>query len=187
MVWPAWLLTTPKQNLLPRSWQQCSRSFIPGNMKSIRKHLLLEFGLKKIQGLGLEGPLSTNFIFHFTLTSTMMVLQCASLQDTLMEETCKFHKRDPCWSKKSCIMFKKTYLLMPRYSPGHVCIFLSGAIFHAVSHWTAKEMGKDDLVTPGRVGSVFFFPHQSLAALEGKPKNWARNTGYGIWERNNTM
>jgi hypothetical protein len=43
-------------------------------------------------------------------------------------------------------------------------------------------MGKDDLVTPGRVGSVFFFPHQSLAALEGKPKNWARNTGYGIWE-----
>lgn len=43
-------------------------------------------------------------------------------------------------------------------------------------------MGPNDQITPGRIGSVFFFPRESLAQLQGKPKNWARDTAYGTWE-----
>jgi hypothetical protein len=36
-----------------------------------------------------------------------------------------------------------------------------------------------EAITPGRIGSVFFFHKDSLEILRGKPKYWGRETNYG--------
>ena len=37
-------------------------------------------------------------------------------------------------------------------------------------------------VTPGRIGSVFFFPSHRIEVLENKEPGWGRKTDYGRWE-----
>jgi hypothetical protein len=69
-----------------------------------------------------------------------------------------------------------------RYGPGSVCIFYSSAIFHKVSTFFPLAQTVDqssEAITPGRIGSVFFFPKDSLDILKGKPKNWGRETNFG--------
>lgn len=34
-------------------------------------------------------------------------------------------------------------------------------------------------ITPGRIGSVFFFPKASFQLLQGKGPHWARKTAFG--------
>jgi hypothetical protein len=36
-----------------------------------------------------------------------------------------------------------------------------------------------EAITPGRIGSVFFFPKESFEKLKDKRKNWGRETNYG--------
>jgi len=38
---------------------------------------------------------------------------------------------------------------------------------------------EEEKITPGRIGSVFFFPRNSLNVLQGKPKRWAYKTAFG--------
>jgi hypothetical protein len=34
-------------------------------------------------------------------------------------------------------------------------------------------------ITPGRIGTVFFFPRNSLEILKGKPARWGYETAFG--------
>ena len=68
---------------------------------------------------------------------------------------------------------------MLSYAPGHVCLFYSGAIYHAVSRWRAKVQGEDEAITPGRISTVFFFPTESMKVLDGKGPGWGERTCFG--------
>jgi hypothetical protein len=69
-----------------------------------------------------------------------------------------------------------------RYSPGDFCIFYSSFIYHKVAPFTPLPQTSAQAaenITPGRIGSVFFFPKNSLRILEGKPRRWAYETAFG--------
>ena len=57
------------------------------------------------------------------------------------------------------------------YRPGHVLIFLSGKVYHRVSKWMPAP-SPDNVLTPGRIGNVYFFPQASYDLLKGKKKDW---------------
>jgi hypothetical protein len=69
-----------------------------------------------------------------------------------------------------------------RYEPGHVCIFFSSNLYHKVATFHPKpqtvSQQKED-ITPGRIGSVFFFPEPSYAELKDKRPGWAYQTAFG--------
>ncbi|KAF9003692.1 hypothetical protein BDQ17DRAFT_1326062 [Cyathus striatus] len=72
-----------------------------------------------------------------------------------------------------------------KYKPGSVCIFYSSTIYHEVLPFTPNVQTKqmqDDGITPGRIGSVFFFPEGSMEVLEGKEENWAAETAFGRFQ-----
>jgi hypothetical protein len=63
-----------------------------------------------------------------------------------------------------------------------VCIFYSSILFHKVAPFiptpqTAAQ--KQEEITPGRIGTVMFFPKPSFDILKGKRKNWGRETNFG--------
>jgi hypothetical protein len=63
-----------------------------------------------------------------------------------------------------------------------VCIFYSSLIFHKVAKFNPlpqTEEEKEERITPGRIGSVFFFPADSYKILKGKKKKWAFRTAFG--------
>jgi hypothetical protein len=63
-----------------------------------------------------------------------------------------------------------------------VCIFYSSKIFHKVAKFwpvTQTQEEKEENITPGRIGSVFFFPVESYNILEGKPARWGYRTAFG--------
>ncbi len=60
--------------------------------------------------------------------------------------------------------------------------FFSSVLYHKVTKFqptvqTVKM--KKEKVTPGRVGTVFFFPKDSLQILKGKYPGWAVRTAFG--------
>lgn len=71
------------------------------------------------------------------------------------------------------------------YDPGHVCIFYSSIIFHKVTkfypHVQTTEQ-QEEKVTPGRIGTVFFFPKHSYTILKDKRPGWALETAFGRME-----
>lgn len=81
------------------------------------------------------------------------------------------------------ILFLCTSLInIFRYAPGDFCIFFSSAIYHKVAPFsplpqTAEQAALN--ITPGRIGSVFFFPKQSLEILREKPPRWGYQTAFG--------
>ncbi|KAF9470463.1 hypothetical protein BDN70DRAFT_821347, partial [Pholiota conissans] len=67
------------------------------------------------------------------------------------------------------------------YDPGSVFIFFSSNLYHKVNTFKPKVQTAEQAkvnITPGRIGSVFFFPKQSYKVLKDKPKDWARQTDY---------
>ncbi|KAF8230249.1 hypothetical protein L208DRAFT_1282788, partial [Tricholoma matsutake] len=64
------------------------------------------------------------------------------------------------------------------YSPGDAIIFLSGWLYHAVQFWEPAPPPNSEL-TSSCIGSVFFFPYNSLQRLEGKPLGWNVDTMMG--------
>lgn len=71
------------------------------------------------------------------------------------------------------------------YDPGHVCIFYSSIIFHKVAAFkpeaqTASQAAQN--LTPGRIGSVFFFPKDSYCILADKSPGWGFKTAFGRLE-----
>jgi len=69
-----------------------------------------------------------------------------------------------------------------RYGSGSVCIFYSSWIYHKVSHFVPDVQTleqKEKNITPGRVGTVLFFPKTSFDILKGKPAKWGKTTDYG--------
>ena len=57
----------------------------------------------------------------------------------------------------------------------------AGKLAHKVEYWQPTRGGSDGL-TPGRIGTVFFFPKHSLDILKDKPPSWGLDTGYGRYE-----
>jgi hypothetical protein len=72
--------------------------------------------------------------------------------------------------------------LLYRYSPGDFCIFFSSYIHHKVAPFVPLPQTPEQVaqnITPGQIGSVFFFPKNSLRILQGKPKRWGYWTAFG--------
>jgi hypothetical protein len=63
-----------------------------------------------------------------------------------------------------------------------MCFSFSSLLGHWVAPWRPKvqtvEM-QEERITPGRIGTVFFFPKDSLQILLGKAPNWAATTAQG--------
>jgi hypothetical protein len=77
-----------------------------------------------------------------------------------------------------------------RYRPGDVCIFFSSIIYHKVSRFYPSKQTPtqaEENITPGRIGSVFFFPSPSYDVLKDKEEGWGYKTAFGkneslIWK-----
>jgi len=90
-------------------------------------------------------------------------------------------------TKLQCVLSHNTFALSVfhasfRYSPGDFCIFFSSIIYHKVAPFTPLPQTpaqKAQDITPSRIGSVFFFPRNSLRMLEGKPDRWGYRTAFG--------
>ncbi|KAG6816069.1 hypothetical protein H0H87_008862 [Tephrocybe sp. NHM501043] len=65
------------------------------------------------------------------------------------------------------------------YQPGHVCFFYASKMYHSVTRWIPDDDIPGQELTPGRIGTVFFSPANSLNILKDKPQNWARKTAMG--------
>lgn len=55
-------------------------------------------------------------------------------------------------------------------------------IYHKVAKFYPKEQTVAQAaqqITPGRIGSVFFFPKVSYDVLKDKPQKWGYRTGFG--------
>ena len=63
-----------------------------------------------------------------------------------------------------------------------MCFSFSSLLAHLVAPWRPKvqtvEM-QEERITPGRIGTVFFFPKDSLQILADKAPHWAVTTAMG--------
>jgi len=68
-----------------------------------------------------------------------------------------------------------------RYEPGSVCIFYSSMTYHQVARFTPPPQTQEqkvDNITPGRIGTVMFFPEPIYHLLKGTEVGWARQTDF---------
>ncbi|KAL0066105.1 hypothetical protein AAF712_006937 [Marasmius tenuissimus] len=81
--------------------------------------------------------------------------------------------------------FTGGYLIIPQfraklwYRPGDLVLLYANKIWHTIDFWKATKMNKHHNTTPGRVGTVFFFPTRSLEGLLDKEAGWAADTMHG--------
>ena len=63
-----------------------------------------------------------------------------------------------------------------------MCFSFSSLLAHWVGPWCPRvqtvEM-QEERITPGRIGTVFFFPKDSLQILADKAPDWATTTAHG--------
>jgi hypothetical protein len=78
-------------------------------------------------------------------------------------------------------MCRINHLTLGRYKPGHIVIFIAGAIYHGVGKWEPKGKASDELITPGRIGHVFFSPKSALSKLARRRPGWRNYTFSGLW------
>lgn len=60
---------------------------------------------------------------------------------------------------------------------------MSADLYHGVDAWEPAPIPPEvaaKRITPGRISVVFFCPEKTARTLEGKPKNWNRDTAGGI-------
>jgi len=50
-----------------------------------------------------------------------------------------------------------------------------------VGNWAPKGSATSELVTPGRIGHVFFSPKSALKKLAGRRPGWRNYTFSGLW------
>lgn len=55
-------------------------------------------------------------------------------------------------------------------------------MYHRVAHWRPLKHTDPTELTPGRIGSVSFFPKESFNQLKTRPAGWGARTAYGRWE-----
>ncbi|KAG0698483.1 hypothetical protein DFH29DRAFT_1002792 [Suillus ampliporus] len=67
-----------------------------------------------------------------------------------------------------------------KYSPGHVIVFQSEALYHATAKWKALPMDQEDIFTPGKVTWVYFSPADVVKKLQDKENNWFLQTAGGV-------
>ncbi|KAK1230754.1 hypothetical protein PQX77_006146 [Marasmius sp. AFHP31] len=81
--------------------------------------------------------------------------------------------------------FTGGYMYIPQlglifeYKPGTVIAFRASKIFHTIGKWEALPMKATDGISPGRIGTVFYFPESSLKEMRDKEPGWALSTNYG--------
>ncbi|KAJ6612994.1 hypothetical protein B0H10DRAFT_259094 [Mycena sp. CBHHK59/15] len=81
--------------------------------------------------------------------------------------------------------FTGGYLYIPQfelvfeYRPGTMAAFYADCTIHSVGDWEAVRMEKNDEMTPGRIGTVFYIPQSSAEALGDKEPGWGLKTNYG--------
>ncbi|KAJ6603786.1 hypothetical protein B0H10DRAFT_2078693 [Mycena sp. CBHHK59/15] len=81
--------------------------------------------------------------------------------------------------------FTGGYLYIPQfelvfeYRPGTMAAFYADCMIHSVGDWEAVRMEKNDKMTPGRIGTVFYIPQSSAEALGDKEPGWGLKTNYG--------
>ncbi|SJL17872.1 uncharacterized protein ARMOST_21437 [Armillaria ostoyae] len=66
-----------------------------------------------------------------------------------------------------------------RYAPGDICFSIAVTLYHKLAAWTPTIMNLHDPTTPGRVGTVFFCPAETVKQLEGKKPGEGVLTHYG--------
>jgi len=106
------------------------------------------------------------------------------LDNSLVEKWC-FRSWTQSYSEQihSVLITPHGWLNYLRYAPGDFCIFYSSVIYHQVAPFipdTQNTSQAEQRITPGRIGTVFFFPKNSLEVLQNKPKKWAYRTGFGM-------
>ena len=72
-------------------------------------------------------------------------------------------------------------IILLRYKPGHVVIFMAGVLYHGVGKWEPKGSASDELITPGRIGNVFFSTSSALQVLSNRRPGWRNYTFCGLW------
>ncbi|KAL0059635.1 hypothetical protein AAF712_013600 [Marasmius tenuissimus] len=81
--------------------------------------------------------------------------------------------------------FTGGYLIIPQfgvklwYRPGDILLLYANYIWHTIDEWKSTKMTRSHTTTPGRIGTVFFFPSKSLDYLEDKEAGWGKDTMYG--------
>ncbi|KAJ6622388.1 hypothetical protein B0H10DRAFT_1678518, partial [Mycena sp. CBHHK59/15] len=68
------------------------------------------------------------------------------------------------------------------HGPGDICFSMSADLYHAIDAWEPSPIPPEvaaQHITPGRISAVFFCPEKTARTLEGKPKNWNRDTAGG--------
>lgn len=66
-----------------------------------------------------------------------------------------------------------------------MCIFYSSIIYHKVAKFKPSiqtSAQEKDNITPGRIGTVFFFPKESYEILRDKKPGWGYRTAFGRTE-----
>ncbi|KAK7433512.1 hypothetical protein VKT23_015167 [Stygiomarasmius scandens] len=73
------------------------------------------------------------------------------------------------------------------YAPGHIVIGWTSFLCHRVTDWTdrlpcgeEKSLMVNNLLSPGRVAVVSFFPCNAFDQLEGKPPGWGKRSQWGL-------
>ena len=83
---------------------------------------------------------------------------------------------------KATLFIKYAYSWNLSYRPGCVCLFYSSILYHKVSAFKPLPrtvVQRKESITPGWIGSIFFFHKDSFEKLKGKPKEWGRQTNFG--------
>ncbi|KAL0565144.1 hypothetical protein V5O48_016887 [Marasmius crinis-equi] len=79
--------------------------------------------------------------------------------------------------------FKGGCMIIPQFKakllPGDLLLIHANKVWHVVDVWEATKMSKNHTTTPGRIGTVFFFPSDSLPHLEGREPGWGADTMFG--------
>ncbi|KAG6818863.1 hypothetical protein H0H93_000793 [Arthromyces matolae] len=64
-------------------------------------------------------------------------------------------------------------------SRDHNTLLIIAKLYHTVAQWTPMGMTEGDILTPGRIGNVFFTPEASYEILKDQDPGWASRTAHG--------
>lgn len=129
-----------------------------------------------------DAPLYTSCKAGCTRTNTTSALPYHFLLGNSQGEKWYFRSLKLSYSPFFHSIYFKHIFTSDRYAPGDFCIFFSSTIYHQVAPFEPLPQTRQnaaDGVTPGRIGTVLFFPQASLQLLKDKPARWGYRTAFG--------